>query len=157
MKADILFHITFGLPMSVRRSSRTAELSALDHRSWNMSRIRGKNTKPEMIVRRLLHAEGFRYRLHAADLPGRPDIVFRSRKKVIFVHGCFWHQHDGCRNAVMPKTRTEFWSEKLGKNVSRDQSVLSQLREKGWKALIIWECQTSQPEIVREMFKEFLA
>lgn len=143
--------------MSVRRSSRTAELSALDHRSWNMSRIRGKNTKPELIVRRLLHAEGFRYRLHAADLPGRPDIVFRSRKKVIFVHGCFWHQHDGCRNAVMPKTRTEFWSEKLGKNVSRDQSVLSQLREKGWKALIIWECQTSQPEIVREMFKEFLA
>lgn len=143
--------------MSVRRSSRTAELGALDHRSWNMSRIRGKNTKPELTVRRLLHAEGFRYRLHAADLPGRPDIVFRSRKKVIFVHGCFWHQHDGCRNAVMPKTRTEFWSEKLGKNVNRDQVVLDQLREKGWTALIIWECQTSQPEIVTEMLKEFLA
>lgn len=143
--------------MPTRRSHRTPELDAPSHRSWNMSRIRGKDTKPELVVRRLLHAEGFRYRLHAADLPGRPDIVFRSRKKVIFVHGCFWHQHAGCRNAVMPKTRTEFWSEKLGKNVSRDQSVLNQLREKGWKALIIWECQTSQPEIVREMLKEFLA
>lgn len=143
--------------MPTRGVPHKPQPSAPSHRSWNMSRIRGKDTKPELVVRRLLHAEGFRYRLHAADLPGRPDIVFRSRKKLIFVHGCFWHQHDGCRNAVMPKTRTAFWSEKLAKNIARDQMVLNQLREKGWTALVIWECQTSKPEVVTGILKKFLA
>lgn len=143
--------------MPTRGTPRKPHPSAPSHRSWNMSRIRGKDTKPELVVRRLLHAEGFRYRLHAADLPGRPDIVFRSRKKVIFVHGCFWHQHDGCRNAVMPKTRAAFWSEKLAKNVARDQMVLEQLREKGWTALVIWECETGKLGFVTDITKRFLA
>jgi len=122
-----------------------------------MSRIRGKDTKPELIVRRLLYADGFRYRLHAADLPGRPDIVFRSRKKVIFVHGCFWHQHSGCRNASIPKTRTDFWSEKLARNTTRDQVVLRQLCEKGWVALIVWECEIKDVASLRVKLHEFLS
>ncbi|MDH2091167.1 very short patch repair endonuclease [Rhizobium pusense] len=127
------------------------------HRAWNMSRIRGKDTKPELTVRRLLFADGFRYRLHGADLPGRPDIVFRSRKKVMFVHGCFWHQHCGCRNANIPKTRTDFWTKKLAGNVSRDQAVSRQLHERGWSALIIWECETKDVETLRLRLHEFLS
>lgn len=143
--------------MPTRRAPRIPKPGSPGHRSWNMSRIRGKDTKPELIVRRLLYAEGFRYRLHAADLPGRPDIVFRSRKKVIFVHGCFWHQHSECRNATIPKTRTEFWNTKLAGNVNRDKLVVKELHEKGWASLIIWECQTSNPEVLRDKLGEFLA
>lgn len=142
--------------MPTRRTPRIPEPGTPRHRAWNMSRIRGKDTKPEMVVRRLLYAEGFRYRLHSADLPGRPDIVFRSKKKAIFVHGCFWHQHSGCKNSNVPKTRTGFWAEKLTKNVERDKLSLLKLREDGWECLVIWECEIKNVEPLREKLKEFL-
>lgn len=110
-------------------------------RSRLMSRIRSKDTKPERAVRSLLHGLGYRYRLHAGDLPGRPDVVFRGRRKVIFVHGCFWHAHAGCPRAFRPSSRTEFWAEKLERNTARDALALKSLSEAGWEALVVWECE----------------
>lgn len=112
-------------------------------RSRMMSGIRGKDTKPEMVVRRLLHGMGYRYRLHAKDLPGRPDIVFRRRRLAIFVHGCFWHRHADpeCRLAPMPKSRIEFWTAKLEGNRARDQGNVASLEAMGWKVLVLWQCQ----------------
>lgn len=124
-------------------------------RSERMSRIRGVDTKPEMAVRRFVHGMGFRYRLHAKELPGHPDLVFRPRKKVIFVHGCFWHQHD-CDQYRMPKSRKEFWFPKLKKNVERDQYVYVQLKTQGWRYLVIWECQLKELVSLRQPIKEFL-
>jgi DNA mismatch endonuclease, patch repair protein len=109
-------------------------------RSALMARIGGKNTAPEMAVRRLLHSLGYRYRLHRRDLPGTPDIVFPSRRKVIFVNGCFWHSH-GCRIGQPPKTRTEFWEPKLERNRLRDRENNANLRRMGWKRLTLWQCQ----------------
>lgn len=109
-------------------------------RSYNMSRIRSKDTKPEMLVRKFLHAQGFRYRLHAKHLPGKPDIVLPKYKTVILVHGCFWHGHEGCRYFVTPKTRTEWWLEKIKKNISNDSIKRKILEEAGWKVIQIWEC-----------------
>lgn len=108
-------------------------------RSFNMSRIKGKDTKPEMLIRRGLHAKGLRYRLHDRKLPGRPDLVFPKYKTVVFIHGCFWHSH-GCSLSKLPATRQEFWQEKLEGNKSRDQRVLNQLQAEGWRVLVIWEC-----------------
>lgn len=105
-----------------------------------MSGIRGKDTKPEMILRRALHAAGFRYRLHQKDLPGRPDIALSRYRAVIFVHGCFWHRHAGCRFATSPATRTEFWAEKFSKNVERDQRNRDALTKIGWRVGVVWEC-----------------
>lgn len=110
-------------------------------RSYNMSRIKGKNTTPEKIVRSYLFSRGLRYRLHDKNLPGKPDIVLRKFKSVVFVHGCFWHLHDNCRYAVMPKTRTEWWREKLLRNKERDIHHLEQLRTMKWKVYIVWECE----------------
>ena len=117
-----------------------------DQRSWNMSRIRSGGMKPEMAVRRLAHSMGFRYRLHRRDLPGKPDLVFPSRKKVIFVHGCFWHQHDDpdCKISRVPKSRIEYWGEKLSKNVMRDAAQRDLLEDIGWKTFVIWECQVKK-------------
>lgn len=109
-------------------------------RSRMMSGIRGRNTKPEIIVRKYLHAAGFRFRLHVKDLPGKPDIVLPRYKTVIFVHGCFWHQHPGCKDAVMPKSNKEFWFTKLNSNISRDQKNITALQTQGWKTIIFWEC-----------------
>ena len=117
-------------------------------RSRNMSRIRGKDTKPEMIVRRLTHAMGYRYRLHAREFPGRPDLVFRPRRKAIFVHGCFWHRHEGCQFAYTPRSRQQFWNDKFESNVRRDQQASIDLASLGWQVLVIWECQTRCPEMV---------
>lgn len=105
-----------------------------------MSRIKGKNTKPEMLVRRFLHAHGFRYKLHDKTLPGKPDIVLPKYKTVIFVHGCFWHGHEGCKYYVVPKTRTEWWVEKIGKNIANDYKAVQALEKQGWKIINIWEC-----------------
>lgn len=113
-----------------------------EHRSWNMSRIRSKNTKPELIVRSLMHRMGFRFRLHIENLPGKPDIVLPKYKTVIFVNGCFWHQHPGCKGATMPKTRSGWWREKLGKNVIRDVNAVRALGILGYKVIIVWECET---------------
>lgn len=110
-------------------------------RSNNMARIRGKDTKPEMYVRRLLHGMGYRYRLHVVDLPGRPDLAFPCRRKVIFVHGCFWHQHEGCKDATMPQSNKNFWKPKLLGNVERDRCQRRDLESLGWSVLIVWECQ----------------
>ncbi|WP_092472977.1 very short patch repair endonuclease [Pseudomonas sp. NFACC24-1] len=109
-------------------------------RSRMMSTIKGKNTYPEMIVRKFLHANGYRFRLHRKDLPGNPDIVMPKLRTCIFVHGCFWHRHPNCTFATTPKTRTEFWQQKFAKNVERDLKNLCQLRSQGWSVLVIWEC-----------------
>ena len=111
-------------------------------RSALMSKIRGKDTRPELIVRRALHAMGYRFRLQAKELPGKPDIVFRPRRKAIFVHGCFWHRHEGCRIASSPKSRQDYWEAKFARNVARDRRNLAALADEGWRVLVVWECQT---------------
>jgi DNA mismatch endonuclease (patch repair protein) len=110
-------------------------------RSYNMSRIRNKDTKPEVLVRRFLHSEGFRYKLHDKKLPGKPDLVLPKYKTVIFIHGCFWHGHEGCRYYVIPKTRTEWWVNKINGNIANDLNAEMTLKQQGWKVLTIWECQ----------------
>lgn len=109
-------------------------------RSKNMSAIRSKNTKPEMLVRRFLHANGFRYTLHNKKLPGKPDIVLPKYKTVIFVHGCFWHGHKNCKYFVVPKTRTEWWLKKINTNIANDTKAVKALKKDGWRVINIWEC-----------------
>ena len=113
-----------------------------ERRSWNMSRIRGKDTSAEKRVRSKLHRMGFRFRIHRKDLPGNPDIVFVSRRIAVFVHGCFWHRHRGCKNCTTPTNRREFWIEKLEGNFARDKRTHRKLRTLGWKTFVIWECET---------------
>lgn len=112
------------------------------HRSWNMSRIRSKDTTPEKAVRSFLHRLGFRFRLHSRALPGSPDISLPAHRVAIFVHGCYWHRHKGCKAATTPKTRKAFWAAKFEANVARDRRARAQLRARGWSTLTIWECQT---------------
>jgi len=112
-----------------------------EHRSWNMSRIRSKDTKPEIIVRSLLHKKGFRFRLHVKSLPGNPDIVLPKYRAIIFVHGCFWHRHKECKFAYTPKTRIDFWNKKFQDNINRHSRVERDLINLGWKVFIIWECE----------------
>ena len=112
-----------------------------EQRSRNMSAIKSKNTKPEIKVRKLLHAMGYRFRLHRKDLPGSPDIVLPKYKTVIFVHGCFWHRHKNCKYASNPKTRQEFWEAKFRENINRDKLNQENLSSKGWKIIIVWECE----------------
>ena len=114
-------------------------------RSEIMARVRSKNTTPEMAVRRTLHAAGLRFRLHRADLPGRPDIVLPGRRAVVFVHGCFWHSHPGCKRARIPATRREYWVPKLLRNVERDRTAAAALQRAGWRVFITWECETRLP------------
>lgn len=121
-----------------------------------MSAVGQRDTKPEMLVRRLLHSMNYRYRLHQKDLPGRPDIVFGTRRKAIFVHGCFWHRHPGCSKATSPKTRTEFWSEKFERNVERDLQVERRLVGIGWRSLVVWECETRTPDGLSLKLRAFL-
>lgn len=111
-----------------------------DQRSRNMSAIRSRNTKPELAVRQILHSLGFRFRLHRKNLPGRPDIVLPRYKTVVFVNGCFWHQHAGCKLASKPSTRQEFWETKLSRNVERDRENAAKLIELGWRVIVVWEC-----------------
>lgn len=110
-------------------------------RSYNMSRIRGKDTKPELLVRKFLFAKGFRYRLHDKKLPGKPDIILPKYKTVIFVHGCFWHGHEGCKYSALPKTRTEWWLEKIEGNKKRDKANIENLKNLGWNVLIVYGCE----------------
>lgn len=115
-------------------------------RSWNMSRVRSKDTKPELLVRSLLHRSGYRFRLHKAGLPGKPDIVLTKHKTVIFVHGCFWHRHSGCSDATTPKTRTAFWEKKFEENVARDKRTAIALRDLDWNVITVWECELKNAE-----------
>ena len=117
-----------------------------------MSGIRGKDTRPEMLVRRYLHACGLRFRLHLGGLPGHPDLVFPRYRTVVFVHGCFWHRHTGCRLATTPATRAEFWAGKFARNVARDQSDAAALTAMGWQVLTIWECETRDPLALDQLF-----
>jgi DNA mismatch endonuclease, patch repair protein len=110
-------------------------------RSYNMSQIKAKDTKPELIVRKYLHKKGFRFRLHSNKLPGKPDIILPKFKTIIFINGCFWHGHDGCNKFVVPRTRTEWWLNKINKTKKRDAQVSQELKQMGWKVIIIWECE----------------
>ena len=112
-----------------------------EQRSWNMSRVRSRDTKPEKLVRSMLHRMGYRFSLRRKDLPGRPDIVLPYHKTVVFVHGCFWHQHSGCPKAKKPDSHSEFWDEKLRSNERRDKFTGKALRHAGWRVIVIWECQ----------------
>lgn len=127
-----------------------------EQRKYCMSRIRGKDTKPEMVVRRLTYSLGYRYRLHVKNLPGCPDLVFPSRKKVIFVHGCFWHRHNCRYGRVKPRTRKKFWHAKLEGNKERHKRNRRKLQSKGWRILTIWECQTRKPEKIIDKIIDFL-
>jgi len=123
-----------------------------------MRLVLGRNTKPEMIVRHIIHSMGYRYRLHAKDLPGKPDIVFRPRRKAIFVNGCFWHRHSNvsCKLSRLPKTRLDFWLPKLEGNRLRDEKNLSLLQELGWNSLIIWECELKDTDALARGIKEYI-
>ena len=125
-----------------------------EQRSRNMSAIKSKNTKPEIAVRKLLHSMGYRFRLHRKDLPGSPDIVLPKYKTVIFVHGCFWHRHQNCKYASTPKTRQEFWEAKFRDNINRDKLNQENLSSKGWKIIIVWECEIKDKDFdLNRLFK----
>ena len=125
-------------------------------RSWNMSRIRGKDTAPEKAVRSLLNQLGFRFRLHRRDLPGRPDIVLPKYRSVVLVHGCFWHRHPRCKYAYEPKSRVEFWQRKFRRNVERDREVREQLETLGWRVLVVWECELKNEEALARRLQDEL-
>ena len=118
-----------------------ADVHDKETRSYNMSRIKGKNTKPEILVRKFLFSKGFRYRLHVKNLPGKPDIVLPKYKTIIFINGCFWHGHENCKYYVIPKTRTDWWLQKIMDNQTRDQFAKKELEKLGWNAIIIWTCE----------------
>jgi len=120
-------------------------------RSYNMSRIRNKDTKPELLVRQFLYSKGFRYRLHDKNLPGKPDIVFHGKKTVIFIHGCFWHGHKNCKYFVIPKTRTEWWLQKIQKNSNNDAENLKLLEDDGWHVVTIYECELKNEKITKTL------
>ncbi|QTE35734.1 DNA mismatch endonuclease Vsr [Mucilaginibacter gossypii] len=124
-----------------------ADVHSKETRSYNMSRIKSKDTKPELLVRKFLHKNGFRYRLHVKDMPGKPDIVLPKYKTVIFIHGCFWHGHEGCRYFVVPKTRTEWWLNKIKGNTSNDIKAETALIANGWKIIKIWECELKKASL----------
>ena len=126
----------------LHRNGTAVDTLTKEERSARMARIRGKDTKPEMLVRRALHRLGYRYRLHRKELPGRPDVVFPARKLVLFVHGCFWHAHPGCKIANMPKSRREYWNAKFARNKDRDERNATMLAQAGWRVMTIWECET---------------
>ncbi len=127
-----------------------------NERSKRMSLIRGKDSSPEMKLRRLVHGMGFRYRLHVKDLPGKPDLVFPSRRAVIFMHGCFWHRHPGCKLARMPKTKLDFWGPKLEGNRERDLRNQEMLKKLGWHVLVVWECEMKNIDKVSNKVRGFL-
>ncbi|MHA7812367.1 MAG: very short patch repair endonuclease [Phycisphaerales bacterium] len=132
------------------------ELLSQQQRSLNMSRIRNRDTKPELLIRSMLHRMGYRFRVQGKGLPGRPDIVFTARSKVIQIQGCYWHRHNCTNGRYMPKTRTEFWAEKFKGNVERDKRNLKKLEEMGWSCLMLWECEIADDEPTRRRLSKFL-
>lgn len=129
-----------------------------ERRSANMRAIRSVDTKPEIVVRQLVHSMGYRYRLHRKGLPGKPDLVFAARHKVVFVHGCFWHQHPdvSCKDAKSPRSNIDYWQPKLARNVARDAANVAALAAQGWQSLIIWECETKEPKVMSRKIRRFL-
>lgn len=134
----------------------SADVVTPEQRSKNMSKIKGKNTKPEMIVRSACYELGLRYRLHRKDLPGTPDLVFSKHRLCLFVHGCFWHRHPGCKYAYTPKSRLDFWLPKLAKNIERDTKARQALEAAGWRVSIIWECQTKNRDALRTEIQKMI-
>jgi DNA mismatch endonuclease (patch repair protein) len=137
------------LKLSMHRATIMVDTIDVDRRSENMRLIRSADTKPELLVRRLVYSLGIRYRLHRKDLPGCPDLVFTSRRKVIFVHGCFWHQHQECRDGRPPRSKTEYWLPKLARNIERDGAAITELKKMGWRVLVIWECELSNSALIK--------
>ena len=133
------------------------DIYSQEKRSSIMARVPAAGTKPERVVRQVAHGLGYRYRLHKANLPGRPDLVFPRHRKVIFVHGCFWHGHENCRKAKRPETNRPFWNRKLSRNVKRDQQDVAALRETGWMVLVVWECETRNRAQLSTKILDFLA
>jgi DNA mismatch endonuclease, patch repair protein len=132
------------------------DITTPERRSRIMSNIRGKNTKPELVVRKLVHGLGYRFRLHRRDLPGSPDLVLPRLRKIIFVHGCFWHRHQGCKFAYTPKSNTEFWLAKLNANVTRDAAAQEALATRGWNVLVVWECEIADLAGLSRKVRTFL-
>jgi DNA mismatch endonuclease, patch repair protein len=130
------------------------QLKSKNDKSKQMARVRRENTEPELRLRSIAHKMGLRFRLHRRDLPGTPDLFFPRYRIAIFVHGCFWHQHPNCKRAAMPKTRSEFWRDKLGRNRNRDERVQQELRELGWQPEVFWECQLKDERQVRTRLRE---
>lgn len=128
-----------------------------DQRSRIMALVKGKDTKPEKLVRSLLHRMGFRFRLHRKDLPGKPDIVLPRHRKAIFVHGCFWHGHDGCRRGARPTSNTEFWNAKIDRNVERDRLAVHALEDAGWHVLTLWQCEMKSLPVLQARLASFLS
>ncbi len=128
-----------------------------EHRSWNMSRIKGRDTSPEKRVRSMLHRMGYRFRLQRSDLPGKPDLVLPKYRTAVFVHGCFWHRHPGCKYATTPKSNTHYWHDKFTKNVARDTRNQAELRAKGWRVTVVWECELRDMESLAERLKKVLS
>lgn len=134
-----------------------SDIVSQETRSRIMSSIRSKDTAPEMAVRSTLHRMGYRFRVHANDLPGIPDVILPRHKKIVFVHGCFWHKHFGCEKFVMPKNNRAFWKEKLAANVKRDKLTKVQLEKMGWKVLVVWECETKNEKYLRTILNDYMA
>lgn len=130
-----------------------ADVHSKQTRSYNMSQIRSKDTKPEILVRKFLHSKGLRFRLHSKNLPGKPDIVLPKYKTVIFVHGCFWHGHKGCKYFVVPKTRAEWWLSKINGNAANDLKKRSALKKEGWKIINIWECELKSKKLEKTLLR----
>lgn len=133
-----------------------ADVFTPEKRSQIMARITGRNTKPEIVVRKLIHALGYRFRLHCDTLPGTPDIVLPRLEKVVFVNGCFWHGHQGCARATVPTTNTKFWRKKIEGNIARDKRTVRKLRRQGWGVMVVWECQTRDLEKLSRRIGRFL-
>jgi DNA mismatch endonuclease, patch repair protein len=142
--------------VSILSNSLVMDRLSQERRSFLMSRVRSKNTTPEMRIRRMVFAMGFRYRIHDAKLPGRPDLVFSGRRKVLFVNGCFWHGHAKCRYGKLPKTRKAFWSAKILRNRERDRQAVAALRKSGWKVLTVWQCEIKKALLLEKKIYEFL-
>jgi DNA mismatch endonuclease (patch repair protein) len=128
-----------------------------EKRRWLMGRVKNRNTDPERIVRSMLHRMGLRFRLHGKKLPGSPDIVLARHRAVVFVHGCFWHGHEGCPRATRPTTNVEFWNKKIDKNIGRDRQARAMLERSGWQVLTVWQCMTKDPDGLRSLLERFFA
>ena len=134
-----------------------ADHLTVEARSRNMAQVKDRNTKPEMLVRRLLHGMGYRFRLHRKDLPGKPDIVLPKHRKIIFINGCFWHGHPGCKRATRPANNREFWDNKIDGNITRDARNTEALTAAGWEVLIVWECQIRDQEQLKKLLSSFIS
>lgn len=143
--------------MAEQKQPATDQEPVPPKRSRNMAAIKGRDTSPELAVRKILHRLGYRFRLHRRDLPGSPDIVLSRYRTVIFVHGCFWHRHPNCRFTTNPKTRSEFWEEKFRQNITRDSRQQAQLSALQWLSIVVWECELKEPEALAERLDRILS